>query len=306
MVSGMAATAPTWIGLPAAQASTWKTALSSVWAKGVRRILLRREILTAVAIAVAFLLASGCLFTCFNALFRPWLSFALAASAIASFFLFLLWLYEHARTEELIEAWISGLPQLLGVHPTAAEALSWAEHLLGLQTSQAVPAWRRSIAREILNHCAERLLVYAQELAVLAVLRDPIEWTGHAELARVLATMRSLLGDEDPRSEELKHRVLDELSILQSLHPQVPDVWRCCRDCAEMLVEPEVELLALEKLSSLLPEKEPLVEYGLALFRYGFSGRAFSLYRQLRQEDPDAAQAILEGYRSGTFSPRSI
>lgn len=272
--------------------------LSQIWARGVRRILWRRQALTLLAGVLALCLSTACLVTCLHLPMRPWFAAALAGSAIVAFFLFLLWLYEHARSEEMIEEWVAGLPAALGCHPTASEVLSWAESLYDLLAPRGLIPWKRAISQPLVIQCAERLLSYGEELAALAVVRDPLGWEGHAELARILSTARALLDPADDRSEPLKQRVLDELAILQSLHPQMPEVWQCTQECADLIHEPEVELLALEKLCSILPERDPLLQYGLALFQHGFAGRAFALYRQLRNEDPETAHALLQGYRT--------
>jgi hypothetical protein len=272
--------------------------LSQIWARGVRRILWRRQALTLLAGVLALCLSTACLVTCLYLPLRPWFAASLAGSAIVAFFLFLLWLYEHARAEEMIEEWVTGLPSALGCHPTASEVLSWAESLYELLAPKGLIPWKRAISQPLVIQCAERLLSYGEELASLGVMRDPLGWESHAELARILSTARALIDPEDDRAEPLKQRILDELAILQSLHPQMPEVWLCTQECAETIHEPEVELLALEKLCSILPERDPLLQYGLALFRHGFAGRAFALYRQLREEDPEVAHALLQGYQS--------
>ncbi len=281
----------------ALQLHSLKETLAPIWAEGARRVLRRREALTILAGCVAVLLAAACLVTCLQASLRSWFAAALAGSALAAFFLFLLWLYEHARSEEMVEDWIAELPQKLGCHPTASEVLSWAETLFDLGQSGGVAAWRRAVLREPLIQCAKRLLGYGEELASVAVIRDPLAWEGHAELARVLSSSRALLEEDDPRSEQLRQRVLDELAILQSLYPQRPECWECVRECAEWLAEPEVELAALEKLSLLTQDKQCVIAYGLGLFRHGFAGRAFALFREIQEEDPETAQAILQGYQ---------
>ncbi|MFZ4099127.1 MAG: hypothetical protein ACOYKZ_02215 [Chlamydiia bacterium] len=262
--------------------------LQQPWFRGLRRLVQRRIFLYGGAACLILLLIVGCVVTSSHAPLRTWFAMTLASTGLGFFAIFLAWLYEHARSEEILEQWIVDLPSTLGRMPASPELMRWIDDLEVMPAASITLFIRKPLLKQI----QQRLLVHAEELAVASVVAQPLEWHTHADLATSLSRLYQLDGED-----EVKLRALEELAILQTLAPQDPECWSRIVECATDLEEDEVELHARERLSLLRTDREPTVALGRALFRCGLSGRAFALYRQLLAEDPEAAQQLIQEYR---------